>query len=149
MTGAAIVRMSDVNRQETVCATDDVADRLETLKFTLGEGRCVHAVSTGRKVLLSDLREERQTRWPMFVRQRSTARRHRSSRPHPAATFPGRGPVMISGCRPLHHRVSGQDLSTFLAWWGRASTGDGAVDDASGDVAEPRSVSAGVGPVPG
>ncbi len=44
MTGAAIVEMRDVTRQETVWATDEVADRLETLQFTLGEGPCMQAV---------------------------------------------------------------------------------------------------------
>ncbi len=65
--GAAIVEMTDVNRQETVCATDDVADRLATLQFTLGEGPCVQAASAGSPVLVSDLREVGHTRWPMFA----------------------------------------------------------------------------------
>lgn len=67
VTGAAIVEMFDVNRRELVCATDDVSDRLETLQFTLGEGPCVQAVSTGCSVLVSDLHEVSHTQWPMFA----------------------------------------------------------------------------------
>lgn len=67
VTGAAIVEMSDVNRQQTVCATDDVSDGLETLQFSLGEGPCVQAASTGSPVLVSDLREVSHTQWPTFA----------------------------------------------------------------------------------
>jgi GAF domain-containing protein len=67
VTGAAIAEMIDANRLQTVCATDDVSEALETLQFTLGEGPCVQAVSTGRPVLVSDLREVRPTRWPRFA----------------------------------------------------------------------------------
>lgn len=67
VTGAAIVEMIDVNRREIVCSTDDVSDRLEALQFTLGEGPCVLAVRTGCPVLVSDLHEVRDTRWPMFA----------------------------------------------------------------------------------
>ncbi len=59
------MEMIDANRLQTVCATDDVSEALETLQFTLGEGPCVQAVSTGRPVLVSDLR--RPTRWPRFA----------------------------------------------------------------------------------
>lgn len=44
-----------------------MSDQLETLQFALGEGPCVQAVSTGSPVLVSDLREVRRTRWPMFA----------------------------------------------------------------------------------
>jgi hypothetical protein len=67
VTGAAIVEMTDMNRGELVCATDDVSETLETLHLTLSEGPCVQAVSTGRPVLVPDLREVRPTRWPMFT----------------------------------------------------------------------------------
>jgi len=67
VTGAAIVEMTEMNPGQLVCATDDVSEALETLQFTLGEGPCVQAVSTGRPVLVSDLREVRPTRWPRFA----------------------------------------------------------------------------------
>jgi hypothetical protein len=80
VSGAAIVEMSDVNRQETVCATDEVADQLATLQFTLGEGPGIQAASTGSPVLVPDLREVAHTRWPMFAEaaSRTPARAHYS-----------------------------------------------------------------------
>jgi hypothetical protein len=67
VTGAAIVEMSDVNRREMVWATDEVAEGLETLQFSLGEGPCMYAVRIGSPVQVSDLREGGHTRWPMFA----------------------------------------------------------------------------------
>lgn len=66
-TGAAIVERSDVNRQEVICATDDVSERLETLEFSLGEGPCIQAAHTGRPVLVSDLHKVDHSRWPIFA----------------------------------------------------------------------------------
>lgn len=67
MTGAAILEMTDVNHQEVACATDDVSEWLESLEFTLGEGPCSHAAYTGSPVLVSDLHDVSDTRWPMFA----------------------------------------------------------------------------------
>ncbi len=67
VSGAAIVAMSGVNRQETVCATDEVAQQLAALQFSLGEGPGVHAVSIWSPVLVSDLREVDHSPWPMFA----------------------------------------------------------------------------------
>ncbi len=67
VSGAAMVAMSGVNRQETVCATDEVAEELAALQFSLGEGPGVQAVRTGGPVLVSDLREVGHTPWPMFA----------------------------------------------------------------------------------
>jgi GAF domain-containing protein len=67
VSGASIVQMSNVNRQETVCATNEVAQGLATLQFTLGEGPAVHAAGTGRPVLVSNLHEVDHPSWPMFA----------------------------------------------------------------------------------
>lgn len=67
VSGAAIVSMTDANHRETVCATDEVAEQLESLQFNLGEGPCVEALSTGRPVLVADLQQVRDARWPMFA----------------------------------------------------------------------------------
>lgn len=67
VSGAAIAEMSDVNRRETVCATDEVAEQLEDLQFGLGEGPCMQAVGTGSPVLVSDIREATSSRWPVFA----------------------------------------------------------------------------------
>ncbi|MDN5917721.1 MAG: GAF domain-containing protein [Pseudonocardia sp.] len=67
MAGAAISIMSDVNRREIMYATDVHSTDLEELQFTLGEGPCVEAFSTGRPVLVADLGEPPDPRWPMFA----------------------------------------------------------------------------------
>ena len=64
--GAAITMMSDVDRQEPVCASDEVAGRIDELQFTLGEGPCLQAFTSGRPVLITDLREGVDRRWPVF-----------------------------------------------------------------------------------
>jgi GAF domain-containing protein len=53
-----------------VCATDDVSERIEELQFSLGEGPCVDAVSTGVPVLIADLLAPNGAavdRWPVFM----------------------------------------------------------------------------------
>jgi hypothetical protein len=82
VTGAAIVEMIDANRGQTVCATDDVSEALATLRFTLGEGPCVQAMTTGRPVLVSDLHEVGHPHWPVFGRGRQPD--------------PGPGPLLLS-----------------------------------------------------
>lgn len=67
VTGAAIVETIDVNQRHLVYATDEVAARLETLQFSLGEGPCVHAVSTGGPVQVSDLHQSVHLHWPVFA----------------------------------------------------------------------------------
>lgn len=64
--GAAITMMSDVDRQEPVCASDELAGRIDELQFTLGEGPCMQAFTSGRPVLITDLREGVDRRWPVF-----------------------------------------------------------------------------------
>ncbi len=66
MGGAAVSVMADVNRREVVYASDDVAMELEQLQFSLGEGPCVRAFSSGRPVLVPDLDTVLDSRWPMF-----------------------------------------------------------------------------------
>lgn len=54
----------------TVCATDDVAARIEELQFVLGEGPCVDVVMTGSPLLVSDVLDppkEIEGRWPGFL----------------------------------------------------------------------------------
>jgi len=51
-------------------ATDDTAHVIEELQFTLGEGPCVDAASTGAPVFVPDLaaaQEELAERWPAFL----------------------------------------------------------------------------------
>jgi len=74
--GAAVAVMAHVNRREVVYASDDVANELEELQFSLGEGPCVEAFGTGRPVLVADLSLVVDPRWPIFAAAaaRTTAR---------------------------------------------------------------------------
>ena len=51
---------------EVLCASDGVAERVEWLQVTLGEGPGVDAVASGGPVVVSDLRAP-DGRWPMFA----------------------------------------------------------------------------------
>jgi hypothetical protein len=66
--GAAVSLMTASVSRETLWATDPVAELLQNLQFTLNEGACMEAATTGRPVLVPDLRETSETsRWPMFA----------------------------------------------------------------------------------
>ena len=51
--GAAISLLTTSTARQTLAVTDETAELLEDLQFTLNEGACVEAASTGRPVLLS------------------------------------------------------------------------------------------------
>ena len=54
--------------RETLWATDPVAELLEDLQFTLNEGACMEAATTGNPVLVPDLRHGAESaRWPIFA----------------------------------------------------------------------------------
>jgi hypothetical protein len=66
--GAAISLLTASVSRETLWASDPTAELLEDLQFTLNEGACMEAATTGRAVLVSDLRHATETaRWPMFA----------------------------------------------------------------------------------
>jgi hypothetical protein len=67
MTGASITVMDGAQGQESVCATGPGAARIDELQFSLGEGPCVQAFTTGRAVLVSDIAAPAEARWPMFA----------------------------------------------------------------------------------
>jgi hypothetical protein len=62
----------------TLASTDATADLLEELQFTLNEGACIEAATTGAPVLVPDLEHAGDTRrWPLFaaaVLERTNAR---------------------------------------------------------------------------
>ena len=70
VTGAGISLVSDTGMRGVICATDDVAMRIEELQLTLGEGPCVDAIAAGGPVLVPDLDDRRDLsseRWPAFL----------------------------------------------------------------------------------
>jgi hypothetical protein len=70
VTGAGISLVSNTGAHGVICATNDVAMRIEELQVTLGEGPCMDAITGGGPVLVPDL-DDRQDRlperWPAFL----------------------------------------------------------------------------------
>ncbi|WP_336922167.1 GAF and ANTAR domain-containing protein [Aquipuribacter sp. SD81] len=68
VSGVGLVIMDRGQPVGVVAASDRLAQGMEDLQFTLGEGPCVEAAHTGRPVLLPDLeRSGVRARWPGFV----------------------------------------------------------------------------------
>jgi hypothetical protein len=70
VTGGGISVVTATGNRGVVCATDDIAARIEDLQFTLGEGPCVDAVAAGSPILIPDLTEFEDIaveRWPAFL----------------------------------------------------------------------------------
>lgn len=66
--GAAVSLLTATASGRTLWATDPVAEILEDLQFSLNEGACVEAATTGFPVLVPDLRDGTETaRWPVFA----------------------------------------------------------------------------------
>jgi hypothetical protein len=66
--GAALSLLTASVARHTLHATDATGELLEELQFSLNEGACIEAASTGRPVLVGDLREPSEVaRWPMFA----------------------------------------------------------------------------------
>jgi GAF domain len=76
--GAAISLLTATVARQTLAATDETAELLEDLQFTLNEGACMEAASTGSPVLVADLQHSSEVaRWPVFaaaVMERSAVR---------------------------------------------------------------------------
>jgi ANTAR domain/GAF domain len=65
VTGATLGIIGGEHRS-TVCATDEVSNRLEDLQLTFSEGPSVDAVRDGVAVLVPDLSDASDTRWPWY-----------------------------------------------------------------------------------
>jgi hypothetical protein len=66
--GAAISIHTASAARQTLAATDETAIVLEELQFTLNEGACVAAATTGNPVLVPDLLHSTEVeRWPVFA----------------------------------------------------------------------------------
>jgi hypothetical protein len=67
VSGAALGTSSNGQRS-TVCATDEVSNRLEDVQIGCSEGPCVDALTRGWPVLVGDLADTRNDRqWPSFA----------------------------------------------------------------------------------
>jgi GAF domain-containing protein len=68
--GASISAIGGGQHRETLYASDEVIGMVESIQFTLGEGPCYQAFSTGRPVLVPDLARSAATAaWPVFAAQ--------------------------------------------------------------------------------
>lgn len=70
VSGAGISLVTDTGVRGVICATDEVAMRIEELQLTLGEGPCVDAVRHGGPILVPDLEDPHEVatdRWPAFI----------------------------------------------------------------------------------
>jgi hypothetical protein len=67
VSGAGIMLMSGDVARGSVAVSDDVADAIEALQYTLGEGPCVDAYRQDRPVLEPDLRVPQTVRWTAFA----------------------------------------------------------------------------------
>ena len=66
--GAAMSLLTASVSRETLFASDPTAELLEDLQFTLNEGACMEAASTGNPVFVADLLHATETaRWPIFA----------------------------------------------------------------------------------
>jgi GAF domain-containing protein len=66
VSGAGVVLMMHGHALGTVCSSDPVAETVEELQYTSGEGPCVDAFRTRQPVLVPDLGAENVVRWPGF-----------------------------------------------------------------------------------
>ena len=64
--GAGIMLMSDGEHCGTLGVSNRVMTVVEDLQFTLGEGPCIDAYTSGHPILEPDLRDPVTNRWPAF-----------------------------------------------------------------------------------
>lgn len=65
--GAAISLMHQGATRGTFVSSGEVSRRLDEFHFTFGEGPCLDAIAQGRPVLVSDLGDKDERRWPAFT----------------------------------------------------------------------------------
>ena len=66
VSGAGVVLISGGRTLGNICVSDAVAEAVEEVQFTLGEGPCVDACHTKAPVLVPDLAAADIVRWPGF-----------------------------------------------------------------------------------
>jgi len=66
--GASISLLTASSSRQTLWATDTTAELLEDLQFSLNEGACMEAATTGRAIFVADLHHSMQVaQWPVFA----------------------------------------------------------------------------------
>jgi hypothetical protein len=65
--GAAISLMLTDTTQGTFGSSSELSRRLDELQFTFGEGPCMDAVGQSRPILVADLRDPQEQRWPAYA----------------------------------------------------------------------------------
>jgi GAF domain-containing protein len=66
--GAALSVLTTTAGREALWTTDRVAEQLEDLQFSLNEGACIEAATSGRPVFVPDVRTGPEARrWPLFA----------------------------------------------------------------------------------
>jgi hypothetical protein len=66
--GAAVSVTRSGTSQGTFGSSGELSRRLDEFQFTFGEGPCLDAVSSGRPVLVGDVDDPGEQRWPAFSR---------------------------------------------------------------------------------
>jgi GAF domain-containing protein len=64
--GAAISVMVEGTSQGTVGSSGQLSQRLDELQFTFGEGPCIDAVRSGAPVVVDNLADPAEQRWPVY-----------------------------------------------------------------------------------
>lgn len=143
--GAAITVMTGANVQEPVYASDAVVGRLDALQFSLGEGPCVEAFTARRPVLVADLAEVADGRWPMFAHAAV------GTSVRALFVFPLQLGAITVGVMDLYRREPGSLTGTGLA--GALRAADAALWSLLGvracETLEPRAGGPGVAELPG
>jgi hypothetical protein len=65
--GAAVSVLYEGATRGTFGSSDELSRRLDELQFTFGEGPCLDAVARSRPVLVADLSDSAESRWPAFT----------------------------------------------------------------------------------
>lgn len=69
VTGVGISTLGEPFGTRTVCASDDLAERIDEIQLDLGEGPCWEALAIRRPVLEPDLSATTGDRWPVALEE--------------------------------------------------------------------------------
>jgi hypothetical protein len=110
--GGGMSLLSAAGMRHPLYGSDETAQAMERLQFTIGEGPCVDASASGSPVLVPDLDEPGtglKRRWPLFVAEAANA--------HIRAVFafPVRIGAVSLGAVDLYRRTPGPLLRKDLA----------------------------------